>query len=285
MFPSTYLDSLYRHLRTQRVEFLTHEQLCFDFDREIRTEEELKEFFAEEWQTFRKERLSKELFHLLILHDSDSGPRETEKVCELEAELGLTSTTSVFASGFKNGEIEPYPIDYAKLARLQDEAGICFSYHCDALVQGGFDIEKAAEIFEKDIRFLESQGLQIRCFSPHGGVRGPNGEVNNSVFRLAHTDRRLIWTHNRFAPAGARYSDGALANRLVKADPRLDLRQFLVERCKTGARGFMLLHPQYYYETDASKAEPFFGDNPWLREIWEHHDAGKMAEYWKPVQI
>ncbi|MER2515708.1 MAG: hypothetical protein ABTR92_04750 [Candidatus Accumulibacter phosphatis] len=294
MLPFEYVRGFYEILlESDRVEFLDFNDLIFATDRDVRTEEGLVSLYADEYRIWRKKSLSSvdvPKLNLLIQHDSDSAPRETQYICELEAESGMKSTTAIFCREIDDdGTVRRYDIDYALLRRLQDEKGMCFAYHCNAGELGGYHEPDVAIAFNEDVEFLRSHGLDIRYFSPHGGASSPNGLNNYSFFYPSFSQHRLIWTHNRFAPSAQRYSDGGWGLRISRGDASLDLRKFLMTNLSTRDRPltyryFVLIHPQYYFAKDSKAAEKYFPNNPWLREFWDLYQSGRAAEYWVPFR-
>ena len=295
MLPFSYLRSLYvMLLETGAVRFRGFDELPLPADADLHTEESLKAAYAQEFAAWRKAAAGAPppaRLDLFMLHDSDSGPHETEFLCCFESHLRVRSTTSVFVrERSMYGALRPYDIDYGLLRRLQDEHGQCFSYHSNAGEVALYHADAVPAIFNEDVDFLVGRGLNISCFSPHGGVPGPGGINNNTYFYPAFSRRRLYWTHNRLAPSGRRYSDGGLHPRLRRNDPALDMRTFfptLLSGYKPGAalRCFMLLHAQYYFASDAALAEPHFAGNPWLEAFWEADAQGRTREFWEPARV
>lgn len=294
MLPFEYVRGFYEVLlESDRVNFLDFNDLLFANDKHIRTEEDLVSLYADEYRIWRKNSLNSvdvPKLNLLIQHDSDSAPLETQYMCQLEAESGMKSTTAIFCREIEDdGTIRGYDIDYALLKRLQDENGMCFAYHCNAGELGGYHEPDVANAFNEDVEFLRSRGLDIRYFSPHGGATSPKGVNNYSFFYPSFSQHRLIWTHNRFAPSAQRYSDGGWTVRIKRGDASLDLRKFLVTNLSTKSRPlsyryFVLIHPQYYFAKDSKTAEKYFPNNPWLMEFWDLYEKGRAAEYWLPFR-
>lgn len=291
MLPFEYITGLYSTLLDSgRVNFLDFNDLPFPDDEDIRTESGLTTLYKREliaWKSRLPPVPSK--FQVLIQHDCDSGPLETEYFCAVEGEVGIKSTTSLFCrQRSREGVISTYTIDFKALKYLQDEKGMCFAYHCNAFELAGYDEAAVEDIFNEDVEFLHSKGLDVKCFSPHGGVVSPDGRNNNSFFYPSFSRRRLIWTHNKFAPSGVRYSDGSWMGRIKKPDSGLDLRAFLMTKLllpgAMSKRYIMLIHPQYYFADGSALAEKFFMQNPWLEEFWELHRQGNSSAYWDPLR-
>lgn len=286
--PFEYIQTFYETLLESNMDrFLDFNDLQFSQNQDIKTEEGLNKLFEEEYKLWRKESLSNtnsKKLNLLIQHDSDSGPIETEYMCAFEAAIGIKSTTAIFCRLRSNNSIYRYKINYALLKQLQDEKHMCFAYHCNAAELAAYDEQKIANIFNEDVEFLYSQGLNIQFFSPHGGIPSSSGLNNNSFFYPSFSNRRLVWTHNKFSPKGHRYSDGGGISRNLN----MDLRNWFITRLSSNERPlthryFLLLHPQYYFAKDSSQAEKYFTSNPWLREFWELYSAGRAVEYWEPL--
>lgn len=294
MLPFEYIRGLYDTLLEDgKVNFMDFNDLSFPPGHDIQTEAGLVALYKEEYRLWRKKSLSSvdaPKLNLIIQHDSDSAPLETQYLCAFEGELGIKSTTAIFCREIdEEGAICRYGIDFDLLKRLQDEKGMCFTYHCNAGELAGYDEKKIVDVFNEDVEFLRSHGLEINHFSPHGGIAGPSGVNNYSFFYPSFSRHRLIWTHNRFAPSAQRYSDGAWSVRIKRGDVSMDLRRFLITNLLTKDRPLtyryvVLLHPQYYFAKESSSAEPYFAKNPWLKEYWELYLQGKSAEYWEPLR-
>jgi len=267
-----------------RIAFKTFDDLEFDHGFDFRTPEGLKELYSREYASWLKAmRAGPPRIEIFLQHDSDSGPRETVSMVGQEAQRGIASTTSVFAQVIGEGKLLQYPIDFAALARFQNKNRLCVAYHCNAWETSRYDEALLAERFREDVQILRSQGLTIRCFSPHGGTPSPDKRNNNSFYFPGIVEEPLIWTHNTYAIKGHRYSDGGLPNRLARSDVTADLRAYLIENTGLARRIILLIHPQYYSATSAALAAKYFELNPWLTEYWRLYDSGRSAEFWAPL--
>lgn len=291
MLPFEFIAGFYETLvESAKVRFIDFSDLPFAPDTTLDTEAALLELFRNEFAAWKQQLSARPpRLNMLIQHDSDDGPLETVYLCELEGELGIKSTTAVFARKIDaHGVTQEYEIDFGRLKHLQDEKGLCFAYHCNAAELAHYDESNIASEFDSDIERLESKGLRIGFFSPHGGVSSTRGLNNHSYFYPALSKRRLIWTHNRFAPSGQRYSDGSWIARIRKPLSGLDLRAYMMARLGAATpfrnRHILLLHPQYYFAKDSQAAEPHFAQNPWLEEFWELHGRGQASTYWDGVR-
>jgi len=281
MLPFSYVRALFRHLVSQDVRFLDFDDLSFPTDIDISERSGLEKAYRREWRDYRRQRRDFAGCDILLMHDCDAGPWQTVRMCQFEAELGMTSTAALFARRLHGKVRRDYSIDFAEMKRLQDEAGICIAYHCNAYHNAGRDVELARQFFEDDIRQLEGKGFRIRHFSAHGSQRFGD----NTIYWPALTPRRLIWTHNGMTPLGAAYSDSALPKSLAKSSRSPDLKAFLQAELTRGNRLFVHMHPQYYFEETADAAEPFFAGNSWLEAVWNHHARGTMDEYWSGLTV
>lgn len=278
LLPVSFLTSFYECLKgfPRVVAFGTFDELPFPSPDGIQSESDMRRFFRAEYGRWKRERKGRAC-HVFVQHDCDNGPEATIRVCRMEADLGVSSTTSVFARYRYRGREVVYPIDYAELRRLQDSGRVTVSYHTNVLERLEDDETDAAELFEQDVRELEAKGLKIRFFSPHSS--------NHKLFYPSILRRSLVWTHNRFGPIGsAKYSDGGGPVRLARGDESMDLRLFMVRCLRRGGRLFVLLHPEYYVADRPDRAEEFFRQNPWLAEFWRAHDLGTTEDYWKPLR-
>lgn len=312
ILPFEYVDGFLRALKSSpRIQFRTHADLPFDPDFRVRSEADMKEFYRKELDTWRNQRAESGDIEVFLLHDCDSGPRETVYLCNHETELGVVSTTSLFVEvpDPKGGTI-PYDIDYQHLVALQQH-GQCFTYHCNGPQLCGYDDDRVPGRINADVEALVAMGFDIRFFSPHGARASPEGKSNTTYFYPQLFRRPLVWTHNRFAPSGHRYSDGGLVGRLKRGDPTTDLRAYMLNlaslpspaatqsswrtwlksvggtaatKLNSTRRVFILLHPQYYF-AETLKPDVMASDQTvgWLREYWHLHERGRADEYWAPL--
>lgn len=283
--PFEYLrDLFYVLLSCPGIRFKSYADLPFNFDRRPSTQDDLTALYREEAAQYRRDTTADGKVDVLLLHDCDSGPAETEYLCQYEAALKIRSTTSLFANVLdRHGNVVPYEIDYARLSKLQQD-GICFSYHCNAGELCDYRDERIAERCNSDVEALTAKCLDIRFFSPHGGRPSEDGRNNNSYFYPPLFDKNLVWTHNRFAPHGRRYSDGSLVPRLLSGAPATDLRSYLMETVDRAQRVFILLHPQYYFGSQPTETVLRSENAPeWYREYWSLHEAGRSLDFWSPL--
>jgi hypothetical protein len=283
ILPFSYIEGLYAALNScPKVKFKTYKDLPFEFNRKIENEEALKELYRAEYLAWRESQRDDPRLDIIILHDSDSGPNETAFLCEYEASHGVVSTTSVFAQIVGAAGVETYPIDFKALLKAQSH-GSCFTYHCNAWETSRYNEALLAQRCNSDVSTLEKNGLKIEFFSPHGGVPSPDGRNNNSFFYPPIFERQLLWTHNRFAPSGKRYSDGGFIPRLQRGATGTDLRTYLIECAVVPNRVFILLHPQYYFASTRVGVSEIYRATPWLDEYWRFHECGRSQEYWTPL--
>lgn len=282
MLPFSYVQALLSHLAAQPdVRFLDFDDLAFPVEGGFSSKRELAEIYRREWRSYRRARRGSRGCDILLMHDCDAGPAETVQICRFEAGLGITSTAALFARTRRGDARADYPIDFDAMRRLQDEAGICIAYHCNAFHNADRDPERARALFEGDVRMLRDKGFRIRHFSAHGG----EWYGDNQVDWPALTRMPLIWTHNRMSPSGASYSDSALPKSLARGSRNPDLKAFLQAELTRGNRLFLHMHPQYYFADSPAAAEPHFALNPWLEAVWNHHSMDTMDEYWAPIAV
>ncbi|MDQ7018962.1 MAG: hypothetical protein Q9M33_07330 [Robiginitomaculum sp.] len=283
--PFTYLESLFAVLKqSPRIRFRTFADLDFNLEQPFRTEKQLKAAYKAEFKAWKKEVKSRDepVIDIILMHDCDSGPKQTVHLCEHQAANGIVSTTALFTRTMVKGIETPYPIDYERLLATQAR-GNCFTYHCNAYQTAGFDASKVETHFNEDVAMLTRCGFAINHFSPHGGPAGPDGRRNNSFFYPAFASKALIWTHNRFSPIGDKYSDGGLASRLARGDLTVDLQYRLMKALALNTRFFILLHPQYYFSETPDRAKDVFAASPWVEAFWKWHEKGQPERYWEPL--
>jgi len=284
--PFTYLESLFAVLKqSPRVRFRTFADLAFDLEQPLATPKALKTAYKAEYKAWKKEVAAKEepVIDIILMHDCDSGPKQTVHLCEYQVANGVVSTSSLFTRTMVEGVPRPYPIDYDRLLATQAQ-GNCFAYHCNAYQTAGFDPSKVEAHFNADMAALRERGFSINHFSPHGGPAGPDGRRNNSFFYPAFAPKALIWTHNRYEPIGNHYSDGGLAPRLARGDITVDLQYRLMKAMALNTRFFILLHPQYYFSETPDRAKEIFVASPWVKAFWQWHEKGQPERYWEPLR-
>lgn len=311
ILPFDYIEGFLKALKSSpRIRFKTHADLPFDPDARPGSEADMKEFYRRELEAWRNQQAEGGDIEVFLLHDCDSGPAETVYLCNHEAEIGAVSTTSLFVDvPDRKGGIVPYDIDFGHLVALQ-KRGQCFTYHCNGPELCGYDDSRVADRINADVEALVAKGFDIRFYSPHGTRASPEGKSNTTYFYPPLFRRPMIWTHNRFAPSGHRYSDGGFDGRLKRGDPTTDLRAYMLDlaglpspaatqsswrawlkgggqranKLNTTRRVFILLHPQYYFaaepKPDVIGADQTVG---WLREFWQLHEGGRADDYWAPL--
>lgn len=187
--------------------------------------------------------------HLLLQHDTDSGPAQSLAMAELEAHMGVRSSIMSFVrwprvSGGAT-RVEDYPLDWQRLHMLR-QRGFTIGYHCNALHLCAYDERGVYEAFDRDIELLAEKGFDIRFFSAHGGARSPvTGAGNNAFDYPGRCRHRPLWVHNGRSPRfdGA-FSDGGELSRSTHGE-RAELERF-VDGLVRGRRYRILIHPQYY---------------------------------------
>lgn len=273
ILPESYLDELYSLLLASKGIFITPDMLDFNFPSNIVTPRRYSKMFSDEYASWQ-ERADVQKISYVLLHDCDGAPFKSIKVLQKEEKLGIRSTLSVYATMGETGKRNPeiFPIDYEKLKYFQDQ-GFVISYHCNIATQPDFSPHKIWDMFNSDVDFLCSKGLDIRFYSPHGGPKSPEGKHNYEYFWAGHSRRRLISTHNPYAINGRYYSDGGL-----KASS--DMRTFLQETLP-GDRNLILLHPIYYGAKSEERAKKYFKTHGWIADYWQCVEKGNTADYWK----
>jgi hypothetical protein len=225
------------------VEFITYDHLAWE------EADDHTLGYPREWERWTG-RPKSGTCQVLIQHDADSGPYQTQEMLALEAELGIISTTMVFnewqVGRIGVDDVVPYPIDWDFLKSLE-KLGFVFGYHTNAVHNANFDRLGAIRLFEKDVTALNER-LLIKYFSPHGGLV-LNGMGNASVDFQTETRCALRHVHNRFSPKFvSTFTDGGLIGRTASGDHRLDFCQW-TKTLRQNQRYRMLIHPQYYSDS------------------------------------
>lgn len=255
------------------VEFITYNELMWGDDIDY------KNFYPREWERWqaalRDGTRSRSKAYILLQHDTDSGPADTLRMAALEEQVGARSSIMTFLNWRSErvvGDLVSYPIDWDALKALESK-GFCIGYHCNALHNADFDVERAYVVFREELTSL-SHEFDLKFFSPHGGKSGPSGETNSSLDYPKVCPTPARWVGNRFAPRfNKHFSDGGLNGRLASGDERSDLRAWL--HALQPGRHRVLIHAQYYREEEF---EPFEGDEEMLPN-WYHHFLKQTRRY------
>lgn len=288
-FPLQYCVDFLEFMRAHDdiIEIVTYKDFPWgtDFDYE--------HSYPGEYQNWRREirkgtRNARKIY-VLLQHDVDCLPERTMAILREEERLGIPANVMIFnrlisRQHFREtGELlyTDYKLDFSSLRRLQDEQGFVFGYHSNALCRTLFDNKRALAIFTEDVAELRRH-LDIRFFSPHGGIKDPAGETNNSLGVPQSLRKSIRWVNNRYTVRfNGYFSDGGINS--PKSEPaKRDLRDF-VRTWKPGCRYRVLLHPQYYHP--AYSPSPRMAGTPWYDELLEFYSSEKAGSAWSDVQL
>lgn len=236
------------------VEFITYDDMAWEDDTDHVNS------FPEEWERWRQRvRGDKDMqkkVHVLIQHDTDSGPAETLAMARLEAAFGVRSSIMTFARRplrVGEPEIETYRIDWDGLQSLVRQ-GFVVGYHCNALHLACFDEAHAPQAFTEDLVDLAHRGFRIDYFTAHGGPSSPTGVGNSGIDYPGLTGSRVRWVNTRYSPRFDGYfSDGGKGSNRSGVDRFSDLREF-VAGMRPGGRYRILIHAQYFEPIDLQAA-------------------------------
>lgn len=229
------------------VEFITYDDLDWGDD-----DGRDRKYWGE-WKRWKR-RLARDpaaaaKVHVLIQHDTDSGPSQSVAMAELEAHMGVRSSIMSFVRWprVRGGatSVEDYPLDWQRLHTLR-QRGFTIGYHCNALHLCAYDERGVYEAFDRDIELLDGKGFDIRFFSAHGGAASPvTGAGNNAFDYPGRCRHRPRWVHNGRSPRfDGVFSDGGELSSSTHGDQG-ELERF-VEGLARGGRYRILIHPQYY---------------------------------------
>jgi hypothetical protein len=285
ILPLGYLVGFFELLAAHRdlIEIITYDDLQWgdDYDYERGYPGEL-----ERWRQRMKGPGARQRIYLILQHDVDAHPGRTMQVLHHEQRCGLRSNVMIFRRRHDRqrlattGELRyvDYGLDVEGLKRFEREHGFVVGYHCNAVEQAGWDLTRARRRFRDDVRELR-RNFNIRFFSPHGGVPGPDGRNNHSLRLATRTARRVRWVANRHGiKLSGRYSDGGIRNPARDMAGR-DLRDF-VRSWRRGRRYRVLTHPQYYHDV-ARPLHELMGA-AWYRELFDDLDRSPSS-YWEDV--
>jgi len=287
-FPLRFIVDFLRFLRDNRarVNVITYDDLAWGDDYD------LERNYAQERQRWLERRARGEIdpdkVHVLLQHDVDTRPERTMALLRHEEALGIPSNVMIFWRRISRrtlrdrGELEytPYELDAEFLRDLQTKRFVV-GYHSNAFEQALFDIDRAQDIFVKDLQAL-SQKFDIDYFSAHGGAPSPDGRNNRDVPLPPAFRNAVRWVHNGHSPwFTATYSDGGI-NSLKRDPAKRDLRDF-VRTWRRGERYRVLLHPQYYH--DPCSISPRLAGTPWYEEVRAFYASGRRGSLWDNIDI
>ncbi len=269
------------------IEVITYEDLPWGDDYGYEKSYQL-EFKNWKQQLASGER-DKNKIYVLLQQDVDSFPQRSMAVMNEQAKLGIFSTFMIFNKGSVNRrkysegilELTSYPLDFSTMEYLEREKGFVFGYHCNAFEKALFDREKALQIFEEDVKLLR-QYFKVNYFSAHGGVKGPNGELNRDLGIPSSLNLDIRWVHNGGTPIfDGNYSDGGWGSSTYGLRDR-DIRSF-VATWKQGNRYRVLTHPQYY-NTPCTPAD-FYVGQLWHDEIINYFIENPGSSVWEDFKL
>jgi hypothetical protein len=286
-FPRRFLTDLFHFLRQHAadVEVLTYADLPWGDDCDYRHD------YPSEHRSWRGQLASGERdpnkAYIVLHYDVDSHPERTMALLREPSHARIPANVMIFNNRIDrrrlkcSGELSftNYELDRSLLFDLTEQ-GFVIGYHTNAYEQALFNMKRALEIFDRDVKEL-SRTFNIRFFSAHGGVPGPRSKNNRDLAFHPEWQTKLKWVHNghslRF---DGHFSDGGHNS---PRDPRLrDLRDF-VARLRPGRRYRILLHPQYY--GTEPRQSPRFSGTPWYDELMEASRVSNSGSLWQKVKL
>ena len=287
-FPFEYFVHFLDFLRKNRdiIEIITYNDLDWGDDFNY------KESYPKEWKNWNRQ-LKKGIrdpnkIYVLLQHDVDNLPERTLRILREEERLGIPSNVMLFNRRISRRHLqntgEPlyteYDVDMHEIKRLQGK-GFVFGYHCNAFERAFFDVDKAMEIFEADVKALRRY-LKIRYFSPHGGPKSPDGKTNNSLPVPMSLCKSIRWVANRMTVRFKTYfSDGGPNS--PKSDPsKRDFRDF-IRTWRPGNRYRILVHPQYYHSP--CDVSPILAKASWYNDVLELYKHKHAGSAWDGVKL
>jgi len=288
-FPLEYFIDFLKFLKNNDdiIEIITYDDLPWgdDYDYERNYPQEYKNWKDQ----LNKGERDKRKIYVLLQHDVDSAPERTMTVLREEERLGIPSNVMIFNQRInrrylqRTGELmyTDYELDYKYLRKIQDESGFVIGYHSNAFDQALFNMGKAMNIFEDDVKELQ-KNFTIKFFSPHGGARSPEGLSNNILTIPDSLKSSLRWVHNRKKVRfDGEYSDGGI-NSPKRNPADRDLRDY-VKKWQRGKRYRILIHPQYY--NTPYKPSPRMRGTRWYDELLDFYSSRKPGSAWDGVKL
>jgi hypothetical protein len=226
--------------------------------------------------------------YILLQYDVDSWPERTMDLLREPTQMIVPANVMIFNKRIDRrqlkttGQLEftDYDLDETLLRDLADR-GFVVGYHTNANEQGLFDTTRALEVFDRDVREL-SKRFDLKFFSAHGGIPGPDGKNNCHMPFHPDWQTKLRWVHNGCSPRfNGQFSDGG-HNSPVRDPAKRDIRDF-VRTFKPGNRYRILLHPQYY--SDVPLPSPRYGGTPWYDDLLTASDTAPGESLWRDVRL
>jgi hypothetical protein len=200
---------------------------------------------------------------IALRHDADRQPYKTTAVMQFEARHGVVSSAYFFRErNVWDDDLEPYVLNVEELKRLE-RVGFEIGYHLNAFERANYELERAKELVDQDVTWL-AQHFNLRSFTPHGGVAGPNG-LNNHKMPKEGVLTKLLWA----GTGGGLWFDAHWSDGYIERDAVDDPREF-ARRLRPGTRAMMLFHPQYIGDRLSKKwlSKPI-AQQRWWRDCWE----------------
>jgi hypothetical protein len=287
-FPRRYVTDFFRFIKEHEadLEVITYADLPWadDWDFASGYPEERKAWAA---QLADGERDPNKAY-ILLQYDVDSWPERSMELLREPSQMLCPANIMLFNKRIDRRQLKStgklsytdYELDDDLLHALCNK-GFVVGYHMNAHEQALFDIGRALEVFDQDVREL-SKRFPIKFFSAHGGVPGPDGRNNNGIPFQSDWQKKLRWVHNGHSPKfSSQFSDGG--HNSPKLDPaNRDLRDF-VRKFKPGNRYRVLLHPQYYSDTPLPSKR--YSGTAWYDEIMRASVTSPTESLWKDVKL
>jgi hypothetical protein len=287
-FPRRYVTDFFRFIKDHEADLdvITYADLPWgdDWDYAGGYPEERKAWAA---QLSNGERDPNKAY-ILLQYDVDSWPERSMDLLREPSQMWCPANVMIFNKRIDRRQLKStgelaltdYNLDEEQLQSLCKK-GFVVGYHMNAYEQALFDIDRALELFDRDVREL-SERFPVKFFSAHGGVPDPGRRNNCHMPFHGDWQTKLRWVHNGHSPHfNSQFSDGG--HHSPTRDPaNRDLRDF-VRKFTPGNRYRILLHPQYYSDTPLPSKR--YCGTAWYDEMMRASVAAPTESLWKDVKL
>jgi len=274
-FPLEYYVEFIQYLKNnKKIEIITYDDMAWAESANGKTVYETEKYNWEK-KLESGERDPKKIY-VLLQHDVDSRPERSMRLIQEEIAVGVRSNVMIFARRHNRKELKnnwvlqytDYNLDSELLKRAEKEFGFVIGYHCNAYEQALYNLNNAQQRMIDDVKVLRKE-YDIKFWSAHGGVAGPENINNNKMIPPDVINASTIWVHNGSSPFfDGNYSDGGLNNK--KRDPRNRNISDFVTTWKPGKRYRILTHPQYF--SSPPQYNEWLATADWYKEIFSIYD-------------
>ena len=265
MFPLAFYEYFLREVKSRGIVTLTYDELFVDS-----TDFNHESGFRDEFEKWTKQSDPRRTY-LLIQHDIDNYPYFTQRMVEMEMNVGIRTNIFMFVERASSTGARPdYEVDHDFFVEAE-KRGFVVGYHQNALSLVQDSLENAQARYLSDVKQLRKV-YKVKYVVPHGG-RGflIDGSLKHN-FDVPIPDSligSLRWVYNKHGVTfHNRWSDGGLGKaRDQRRLENLDLVGRFLDSLRPGTRNFCLIHPQRWGTNVNPQANPFLGEMDWYKRV------------------